>query len=215
MAVPAQAISPEALAEARRLYELSNVPVQNVADMLGISKSTLNARIRRWGWARRAHRIPADIGAGVGGPGGTLSGPDAPYLEPTLPEPSQAAPSRPAEPAHAGPAARPSARDRAPAASAVEAREALIGRLVTRIEAEISAVERILARAGSASPGRGAAEAERAARTLGVLVRSLRELTALARGAAEAEDEPARDAEDFRRDLAATLERVLAGPLRR
>lgn len=175
MSVPAHALTPEAIDEARRLYERSNVPVQQIADMLGISKSTLNTRIRRWGWTRRAGRIPP------------------PQADPA-PLPVVSAP--PLAPASPGPASPPLSGD-------------LITRLVTRIESEIGAVERIVARAGfSPQP---VTEAERAARTLAILVRSLRELAALARNTPEEEDEDARDADAFRRELGATLERVLAG----
>ncbi|WAC27282.1 hypothetical protein [Ancylobacter sp. SL191] len=179
MSVPAHVITPEALDEARRLYERSNVPVQQIADMLGISKSTLNTRIPRWGWTRRAGRIPP---------------PDADPAPALAPAPTAAAPPLvPALPTAGG-----------------ALRGDLITRLVARIEAEIGAVERIVARAGLAA--NGVTQAERAARTLAILVRSLRELAALARQEPEEEDEDAgRDADAFRRELGATLERVLAG----
>lgn len=104
-------------------------------------------------------------------------------------------------------------------------RRALIARLVTRIEAEIAAVERLVARAGLVAQGGAgeagvaagtaasvAADTERAARTLAVLVRSLRELAALERGEDNEidDEEMPRDAGAYRRELAATLERVLA-----
>lgn len=90
-------------------------------------------------------------------------------------------------------------------------RSELIGRLIARVEVEIAAVERLVAKAGL-EPQAGP-EGERAARTLAVLVRSLRELVALERGALEPTDdeEPPRDPDAYRRELAATLERVLAG----
>lgn len=90
-------------------------------------------------------------------------------------------------------------------------RSQLIGRLIARVEIEIAAVERLVAKAGL-EPQAGL-EGERAARTLAVLVRSLRELVALERGALEPteNEEPPRDPDAYRRELAATLERVLAG----
>ncbi|WGD30384.1 hypothetical protein AncyloWKF20_00650 [Ancylobacter sp. WKF20] len=177
MSVPAHVITPEALDEARRLYERSNVPVQQIADMLGISKSTLNTRIRGWGWTRRAGRIPPPDADPAPAPAPTEA---APPLVPAIPT--------------AGGALRGN----------------LITRLVARIESEIGAVERIVARAGLAA--NGVTQAERAARTLAILVRSLRELAALARQEPEEEDEDAgRDTDAFRRELGATLERVLAG----
>ncbi|QIB35088.1 hypothetical protein [Ancylobacter pratisalsi] len=190
MSVPARAISPEALDEARRLYELTSVPVQQVADMLGIAKSTLNKRARLWGWQRRMARIPGGPMPGLG-PG---SAPDA------------------------GPASvllSSSAGDRVASErvglAAPTSRRALIGRLVKRVENEIAAVERLVARAGLSADG--AAEAERAARTLAILVRSLRELAALEKNEPGGDEDDAglRDADAYRRELGETLERVLAG----
>lgn len=91
-------------------------------------------------------------------------------------------------------------------------RRTLIARLVQRIEAEIAAVERLVAKAGRERETDGVADAERAARTLAVLVRALRELAALEKNEPDGteDDAAARDADAFRRELGATLERVLA-----
>ena len=86
----------------------------------------------------------------------------------------------------------------------------LIARLVRRIEAEIAAVERLVAKAGRERETDGVAETERAARTLAILVRSLRELAALEKDEPGGDDDAARDADAFRRELGETLERVLA-----
>ncbi|MGA0561197.1 hypothetical protein ACO2RV_02025 [Ancylobacter sp. VNQ12] len=97
------------------------------------------------------------------------------------------------------------------AALASLSRRALIVRLVARIEAEITGIEQLLALAGG--PGEASvADAERAARTLAVLVRALRELAALEKNEPDGaeDDAAARDADAFRRELGATLERVLA-----
>ena len=93
-----------------------------------------------------------------------------------------------------------------PAAAPVPRRE-----LIARIETEIAAVERLLAKAGFDAGTDSAADTERAARTLAVLVRSLRELAAIERGQAPDNEEAERDADAYRRELEATLERVLAG----
>ena len=103
-----------------------------------------------------------------------------------------------------------SAVGRMPVADEVS-REKLIARLVARVEAEISAVERLIARAGWQNDVAGSADTERAARTLAVLVRSLRELAAIERDQAPDNEEAERDADAYRRELEATLERVLAG----
>lgn len=176
MSVAVRSISPEALEEARRLYELTRVPVQQVADMLGISKSTLNVRRRLWGWAPRMARIP---------------GAAAPTATP------------------------PAAAEDAPVENVSASRGELINRLVRRIEGEIAALERLVGRAGLAvalKPDAAHAESERAARTLAILVRSLRELAALDKLEPDGSDDDAdRDADAFRRELGRTLERVLAG----
>lgn len=188
MSVPARAISPEALDEARRLYERTRVPVQQVADMLGISKSTFNKRVRLWGWQSRMARIPGGPLPEFPGAGGE-----------GVPEPDKAAASPPA------------ASRAAPSPLVPLSRRVLIGRLVRRVENEIAAVERVVARAGLSADG--AVEAERAARTLAILVRSLRELAALEKNEPGGDEDDAglRDADAYRRELGETLERVLAG----
>lgn len=199
MSVPGRSVSPEALEEARRLYERTNVPVQRVADLLGISKSTFNLRRQRWGWTPRMARIP---GAPV-----PLADPlpqDTPSHHETLADPPAAGPSPAAGTAGAA----------SPAEAAPASRGELINRLVRRIEREIAALERLVALAGlavAARPEASQADSERAARTLAILVRSLRELAALDREQPDGSDDDAdRDADAFRRELGRTLERVLA-----
>lgn len=172
MTIPKRDVPPEAIEEARRLYETTRLSNQAIAEMLGISRSTLTNRIHQWGWKRRKDRL---VEAG------------APAAGPLPPEAGEVA------------------------GDGVVSRRLLIARLVARVESEIAAVERLVARAGLHA-GRSGADAERAARTLAVLVRSLRELASLDRD--EPDDEPeedeVRDADAYRRELAATLERVLA-----
>ena len=98
----------------------------------------------------------------------------------------------------------------ASAADASVSRETLIARLVARVETEIAAVERLIARAAWQADVTGT-DTERAARTLSILVRSLRELAAIERGQAPENEDSERDADAYRRELEATLERVLAG----
>lgn len=196
MSVPGRSVSPEALEEARRLYERTNVPVQQVADLLGISKSTFNLRRQRWGWTPRMARIP---------------GAPVPPADP-LPHDTPSQHETPAAGPPPGPAL---GRAAAPAEAAPASRGELINRLVRRIEREIAALERLVALAGlavAARPEASQADSERAARTLAILVRSLRELAALDREQPDGSDDDAdRDADAFRRELGRTLERVLAG----
>lgn len=184
MPMPVRLLAPEAVAHARRLYEQTDVPAENIAQMLGIGLRTFYQRRRAWGWrARVPHRfngdpallVPASVeGGDAGGAGkeGDAAGPPADRRE-------------------------------------------LIARLVRRIETEIAAIERLVGLAGlnaAMKPEAGHADGERAARTLAILVRSLRELAALEKLEPDRDDDDAnRDADTFRRELGDTLERVLAG----
>ncbi|MBB3769796.1 transposase-like protein [Angulomicrobium tetraedrale] len=125
--------------------------------------------------------------------------------------PARATAVPPARPAPRSPAAAAGRTARTGRRRAVP-RGQLITRLVKRIEKEIAAVERLIARVGRERPSDGVAETERAARTLAILVRSLRELAALERAEPEGDEDDAelRDADAFRRELGETLERVLA-----
>jgi hypothetical protein len=58
MPVPPKYISPETMAEERRLYEHTRVPVHDICALLGISERTFYTRVEQWGWRRRMHRIP-------------------------------------------------------------------------------------------------------------------------------------------------------------
>lgn len=173
MSVPRKSITPEAVAMARHLYEQTNVPMHDIAALLGISKTTLGLRVRLWEWTPRARRLPTE--------------PPARLEPPGREEPPEAA-----------------------AAAEPQSRGTLIARLMARIETEIASVERLLAQAGAAR-GEGYADGERAARTLAILVRSLRELAALEKQEPDGDDDASRDADAFRRELGQTLERVLAG----
>lgn len=46
-------ISPAMVAEGRRLYERTQTPLHDVAALMGISRRTLENRIREWNWQRR------------------------------------------------------------------------------------------------------------------------------------------------------------------
>ncbi len=50
-------IPPEEIERARILYEATEIPVDDIAKMLGISRRTLNARIRLWNWPHRDFRF--------------------------------------------------------------------------------------------------------------------------------------------------------------
>ena len=46
-------IAPALVAEGRRLYEQTMVPVREIAALCGVSPTTLQDRIVAWGWQRR------------------------------------------------------------------------------------------------------------------------------------------------------------------
>lgn len=48
-------IAPEMIAEAKTLYETTDIPTSVIAAKLGISRATLNDRIPQWGWTFRRY----------------------------------------------------------------------------------------------------------------------------------------------------------------
>jgi hypothetical protein len=142
MTVPPRPILPDVLAEGRRLYEETRVPVDDIAGLLGIGARTFYTRLRKWGWRRRILRIPQD------GP------PPPPAVVVAIADvPNDAA----------APAAAP---------DTVSVAE----RIQRAVERELHAVERIVARL---KPSEQPAEAERVARVLASLARTLQEVTRL------------------------------------
>ena len=152
--------------EARRVYENTNVPVDDIAAMLGVTRTTFYTRRRQWGWSLRLDRVP-------------------------LAEP----PREPDEIAH--PSASPNAR---PSDTAVVA-----ARIRQMIEHELDAVEQIVAQLKPAVEHTEGAE--RAARVLASLARTLQEVARLdaPRGkvatSEEDNDRGPADDDDFIRDL--------------
>lgn len=58
MGAPRRAVKPRSIAAVRRLYEHTNVPVEDLAAMLGVTKTTFYKRRKRWGWKLRHDRMP-------------------------------------------------------------------------------------------------------------------------------------------------------------
>jgi hypothetical protein len=58
MPYPPRPISPALVTEARRLYEDTNVPVRDIAVLVGLSERTLYTRIHKWKWRMRRDRVP-------------------------------------------------------------------------------------------------------------------------------------------------------------
>lgn len=141
MAPPRITFDPEKVAEAKRLYEQTLLPVQVIAAGLKISRDTLVKRINEWGWNKRS--------GGRGGGGFEYS---ARAL--TVAELTQALPD-----------------------DVTARRLAVAARIQGAVEREMDAVERVLDKLGPAD----GAEAERSARTLASLARTMHEIAALAR----------------------------------
>ena len=49
-------LSPEVIAEARRLYEQTLTPVKDIMAMVGLARSNFYYRVRDWGWQQRRRR---------------------------------------------------------------------------------------------------------------------------------------------------------------
>jgi hypothetical protein len=58
--VPPKPITPEMLADARRLYVETTVPVEDICALLGIGTYTFYKRLKKWGWPLRSRRIPVE-----------------------------------------------------------------------------------------------------------------------------------------------------------
>lgn len=144
-------IAPELLAEAKRLYEQTLAPVDDIAGMLDLSRSSFYVRVREGGWrGRRASTAAFHFTR-------ALSGGAVAVMT-------------------AEPAEQPRADVASPnAAISDQQRMALALRMQQVVEREMDAVERIL---GKIQPS-DQIEAEHGARTLASVARTLREIKAL------------------------------------
>lgn len=209
--------TPEAWADIRYAYEHTRRPVEDICAAHGISSGTLRNRMHRWGWTQRQRPIPdegppalAMPAAAVGPTRVETSSPEGPTpsfpsLTPSLTLPHFFEDGR--ERPFAGGGNVSLASMNADMPTDPEATAALIAeRLQGALARVLPAIEATLARL-TASP-QHPRETEQAARTLGVLMRTLRELNTLAgqhalpgAGAAR-DDDPPEDIDEFRRELA-------------
>lgn len=169
-------IPPEEISRARALYEGTDIPVRDIARMLGIGLTTLHRKINLWGWTPRNARLRGlDAAAKAEIPVEQIAALAAPHV-------------------------------------ATVEQETLIHRVRAAVEREIVAIEAVLARVESAKLR--SSDAERAARTLATLVKTLREVAALQRDeqpehdARDRSEDEFRDLDDFRRELAQRLDRL-------
>lgn len=197
-------VSPKLLAKARYLYEHTITPVDDIAAMLGMSKTPFYKRVQEGGWAPRRVRSATGEFARIL-VDGLLAAPD--LHPPAAPAPGGDA----AATAQAGP---PSGGDSA--AEPVD-RVTLAARLLKVVERHIAAVERLQDVAEPTRP----VEVERSARTLAVMGRAIREIHILLKppqddSADDSDDDTVPiDADEFRRELAQKLESLLDAERRR
>ena len=210
MAPPKKPIAPELIAEGKRLYELTLTPAHHIAAMMGISRSTFNNRVIEWAWTRRGTNNPAlDIVRAVRG-----------TVAATLTASAPTEPGADASPAGLSAALPPTLpADIVQIDVALPAqRLALAARIQGVVENQMDAIDRVLKVLGPSEQG----EAERTARTLASLARTLREIAALTQpdeGAPpdDADDDPIpRDIDEFRNELARRIHGLIearkAGP---
>lgn len=171
MATPKIEVAPERIAEGKRLYEETDMPLHEIAARMGLRRRTLNNRIVEWNWTRRRYTR-----------GGSEAEQAAAALAPAAGESAVAAPAgegSPAEPA-------------LPYAV----------RLQRIVDGQLAVIERTLKVMGPAN----SAEAERTARTLATISRTVQKIKATAEGrmsSDEADDDPVpHDIDEFRRELA-------------
>ena len=181
-------IAPELLAEAKRLYEQTLAPVGDIAAMVGLSRSNFYERVREGGWRSRRAKPTFSLARAVS------EGVRAEIAVDT-PEASR---TKPVDGAAFDPP---------------QQRIAIAQRILTTVEREMDAIERILK---TITPG-DQLEAEHGARTLASLSRTLRDIAALNRlddetpnDDAEDDDDPIpRDIDEFRNELARRIDALI------
>jgi hypothetical protein len=179
MAPTPRRVTARMIANARRIYENTNVPVDDIAAMLGVTRRTFYKRRKTWGWKLRYDRLPKH----------------EPPREPDEIEP--------AEPAMSAAGGEPSATD------------VIAARMRGVIESELDAVEQIVAKLRPASDH--TEEAERAARVLASLARTLHEIARLDRKPAAKDDTTdddrgPDDPDEFLRELARRMDAFARAP---
>jgi hypothetical protein len=193
-------VAPELLAKARYLYEHTLAPVDDIAAMLGMSKTPFYRRVQEGGWTPRRVRFAAGEFARAVMDGALISTDAA------------LAGASPVPPGDAGP---PLPNDSGP--SEPLDRVALAARLMKAVERYIAAVERVQAKIDPATP----AEADRNARSLAVIGRSLNEVAILLRPPRDDKSDDADDdtisvdSDEYRRELAEALDRLIDAERRR
>jgi hypothetical protein len=179
---------PDLVAECRRLYEETDTSVQEIANRMGVGRSTLHYRIIDWNWTKRRPSWSSPIAA-IPAVGTDLT---------AAPAPATAI----AEPCVIAVADRAMLADEPPLLFAT--------RMQRIIDGELAVIERTLKVLGPNS----SAEADRTMRTLATVSRTVQEIIATAEGQTskhEAHDDPVPgDIDEFRIALAERIEAFVA-----
>jgi DNA-binding Lrp family transcriptional regulator len=189
-------IAPELIVEGRDLYENGLTSVEEIAARMKISRSTLYARMREGKWQRRRYSpsAAADEVVAMTVPAPVPAMPDGPSVEDKRCEPQQ------------------SVADKV----TVEKRAALFARAFRAAEWQMDSIEAAMKQL-NATP----APFERNARALAMLNRSLRDVLILTKAdemalANEADNNLIpRDMDQFRRELAQRIQRLVDAERRR
>jgi len=169
-------IAPEIIAEGKRLYEQTLTPLNDIAAVMGITRGTLAARIKEWGWSlRRPGSRGVDIFHAMRGAAAALATAQAPMR---------------------------GAADLVPVTD--QQRMALAVSIYSVVESELAAADLILKAVKAASPDkaeRSACTLASISRTVREIA-ALNQPTEVA-PADEADDDPVpRDIDEFRYELA-------------
>ena len=181
-------IAPELLAEAKRLYEQTLAPVDDIAGMVGLSRSNFYKRVREGGWRGRRAKVGTfqfTRAISAAGAAALLAPADQPRAE-VDPDVALITPQQ---------------------------RLAIAGKLHEVVEQGMEAIKRIMEVVSPANQN----EAEHGARTMAHVSRALREMQELMQPATEnetpdddADDDPIPlDIDEFRRELARRLRGII------
>lgn len=184
MPAPKIVIAPELVFEGRRLYEQTLTPLPEIAAMMGVSRGTLQNRIREWGWIRRRYPTgPVDLlravrGAAIAAVTDRMQAPDVAAVAPLSPE----------------------------------RRAVIAARIVGIVEQEMDAVARVLATIQPADQAEGERSTRMLASialTLREAVAILHPDHAIVPDATDDDDAIPRDMDEFRSELAQRIHALI------
>ncbi|MDO8877388.1 MAG: hypothetical protein Q8M24_21625 [Pseudolabrys sp.] len=191
---PRKQVAPERIAEGKYLYEETLTPTDEIGKRMGLSRSAFYLRVKEWGWTQRRYSH------GLGEENA------APILPP--PPPAVVLPAADAEPPAAAPettsVAAPSEEPSDEPAGAFELRARNYARACAAVGRQIAIIEGIQTTLMPVQPP----QAERSARVLATLNRTLLEITEATKpesvDADDADDDDAipQDIDEFREQLA-------------